>query len=184
MKERKIRVFDVVALALVIAGAAVVMAHRSAALAGQTAPAMTLATTAGSVHIGGPQDHVVVLDFWASWCPPCKASVPLVSATSDEFSGVALVDVDEGDPVPIALRYGRAFRAGPIAFDTNLHIGAAFGASSGLPLLVIINRQGRIVREWRGFDPNIHADLSAALRSVGVVSRTALQRSVRHKRYL
>lgn len=165
MKQRKIRVFDVVAVALVIAAAAFILLHRSSDTSKSMAPNVTLQTTAGDVLIGVGQRRVVVLDFWASWCPPCRASVPLVRETTAHFPGVALVDVDEGDPTFVALKYGREFHAGPIALDRDLSLGAKFGAS-GLPLLVLIDRHGRIVRRWSGFDPNINRDLSAALRAI------------------
>lgn len=165
----RVRLFDLVAAILVVAGVAFILLHRSNGKAHVSAPNFVMATTRGPVRIGAGQHRIVVLDFWASWCPPCRASVPLVRATTEHFPGVVLVDVDEGDPEYVALRYGRQFHAGTIAFDRDMSLGAKF-AASGLPLLVLIDAQGRVVRRWSGFDPGIAADLAAALSAVGARS--------------
>lgn len=59
---------------------------------GDTAPGFTLKDLSGnSVSLSSYRGHVVILDFWASWCAPCRASMPSLHQLADQYSGQGLV---------------------------------------------------------------------------------------------
>jgi thiol-disulfide isomerase/thioredoxin len=98
--------------------------------------------------------HVVVLDFWASWCQQCRETVPQVRRLAEAFAprGLVVIGVNAGDPAPEAADAARAFGiAYPIALDPELAFSDRLGAS-GLPTLVVLDRDGRIAHRAKHVD--------------------------------
>jgi len=95
--------------------------------------------------------HFVVLNLWASWCPPCRAELPDLRRLYDTYRArnVVVVAVNEGESAERAGEFARALRVDfPILLDENQSYGRVY-AALGLPTTVIINPAGTIVR---GFD--------------------------------
>lgn len=95
-----------------------------------------------SEHLG----KVVMVDLWATWCPPCVASMPGLQQLADEYAGrVVVLGVNCGDPGHIveafAERYGYTF---PIAIDEELDILYNHFPTSGFPYTVFIDAEGRL----------------------------------------
>ena len=152
----------VVALALAgVAGNAVWSARHLDALRpihrGQEAPDFTLARiddTPGAVGLAGLRGQVVVLDFWATWCPPCVAMVPVLRDVHASFSGrgVAFVGINSDGPTPP--EEIRAFVAAhglpyPMVVDDG-RVGSLYKVEA-LPTLVLVGRDGRIRESFVGY---------------------------------
>lgn len=145
--------------------------HRESPLLHRPAPPFSAAIVAGDgagdrVSLQGLRGHPVMLDFWASWCPPCRASIPILTrlARRHEPAGlVALgVNVEVERPRSFVARAHAALGAGfPTVHDEGLRMQAAYGVTT-LPTLVLIDRRG-IVRRL----------------DVGVPSETALDAEIR-----
>lgn len=113
--------------------------------AGGKAPSFTLATTEGGklslADLGGKP---LVINFWASYCPPCKAEMPLLQQGVGAQPGVRLVLINEGDGVQSA----RAFLSAvgirqQSLLDADLAAGRAYGVTA-LPLTVFVKADGTI----------------------------------------
>jgi thiol-disulfide isomerase/thioredoxin len=90
---------------------------------------------------------VVVLNFWASWCPPCRAESPILERVFQHTSpqGVAFVGVDEKDSRSAAETFTRDKQLTyPSVFDPDGSVAAAWPGASGLPYTFILDRNGRI----------------------------------------
>jgi len=118
-----------------------------------------------SSHIG---KQVVVLDFWASWCGPCRKGLPVVQQVSEQFAGMDVVFYavnlreDESSIKTFLAANGITL---PVAMDDG-KLSEAFGVS-GIPHTVIIGKGGNIQSVHTGFSPELEtqlsADISAAL---------------------
>jgi thiol-disulfide isomerase/thioredoxin len=108
----------------------------------------------GSVRLGDLRGRVVVLDFWATWCPPCLAMLPMLHDLYREWHprGVEFVGVDaDGPVVPRAEVMGFLARRPfpyPVVIDDN-EVGGRYGVYS-IPHLVIVGRDGKIARVFVG----------------------------------
>ena len=121
-------------------------------MAGRHEVNYTVQDTRGrSVSLSDERGNVVVLNFWASWCPPCRAEMPDLQRVyaQDRSRGVIVIGVDEGESAQHAADFAKSLRIEyPIWTDNDQQYGREY-ASLGLPATVIIDRNGNIVR---GFD--------------------------------
>jgi thiol-disulfide isomerase/thioredoxin len=111
------------------------------------APDLALAADTGStIRLSELQGRVVVLDFWASWCVPCRRSFPVLDALQKQFRDrgltVVAVNVDEQRRDADQFLEKRP-HAMAVAFDPQGGAAKAFGLK-GMPSTVLIDRHGDI----------------------------------------
>jgi len=117
------------------------------------------------VSLASLRGHPVLVNFWASWCGPCKREARHLAEVSHRLPrGAALVGVDWNDGTSGARsfirRYGWSF---PNLRDGDGTVGNDFGLS-GLPNTFVLDSRGRIVRRLIG--PQTVSSFERALRSV------------------
>lgn len=119
--------------------------------AGGKAPAFTLTTTGGQrVSLAGLSGKPVVINFWATYCPPCRAEMPLMERRAGPGSGVQLVLVDEGDGRDAARAFLESIGVHQDALlDSDLSVGRSYGAVA-LPVTVFIRADGTIAGKQIG----------------------------------
>lgn len=129
----------------------------SSPLVGQPAPPFATEVVAGDgasahdrISLDALRGNVVILDFWASWCQPCRTSIPIVGrvATAHRAAGLVTLSINVESDLPAA-RVVAAHRAleipVPTLHDPNWEIQSAYGVAS-LPTLVLIDRTGVVRR--------------------------------------
>jgi cytochrome c biogenesis protein CcmG, thiol:disulfide interchange protein DsbE len=127
-------------------------AHSDSPLIGHPAPdfllrAISEAGLGQSQRLSDLQGKTVVLDFFASWCGPCRQQAPIVERVARRLSGptLAVYGVNTSDEYADARHYMDAQRPSyPVLFDADARAAEAFDVS-GLPTLLVIDKQG-IVR--------------------------------------
>ncbi|MCL5958175.1 MAG: TlpA family protein disulfide reductase [Chloroflexi bacterium] len=106
----------------------------------------------GTFHLTDQRGKVVLVNFWASWCPPCRDEAPVLERAWKKYKdrGVVLVGLDiwdnEADAKSFMKEFGITYPTGP---DPNGETAIEYGVS-GVPETWFLNREGRLVRRWIG----------------------------------
>jgi thiol-disulfide isomerase/thioredoxin len=134
-----------------------IFARRTGPLVGHEAPDFTLPFVANGAALGAEREtlslrdlrgRAVLLDFWATWCGPCRVEAPIVDRVSRRWrdQGVVVVGVDtdtpdQGDPRDFARMHGLSY---PIVRDDVGRASQSYEVDS-LPTLVVVSSAGKIV---------------------------------------
>ena len=146
---------DVLGALLTITGPELPVAN-----AGGRAPAFSLPSTGGgSLSLGQLSGHALVINFWASYCPPCRAEMPMLQRVTGAQSAVRLVLVDEADSAAVAAAFLSAIGVSqPALLDSDLSVGHQYGAIA-LPTTVFVRTDGTIAgRQVGQLDERVLAD--------------------------
>jgi cytochrome c biogenesis protein CcmG, thiol:disulfide interchange protein DsbE len=110
-----------------------------------------LGTSGKEVSLAEYAGKPVIVNFWASWCPPCQQETPLLAAWYRSEKGkVALVGLDENDTSSAALAFARAKGVTyPLGFDPQTTAASAYGVIA-LPQTFFINAKHQIVARVYG----------------------------------
>jgi len=123
--------------------------------AGGPAPRFSLPATKGVVALDSLRGQVVLVDFWASWCEPCRKSFPWMADVYRRYSpqGFSIVAINL-DKERDAADHFLAQHPAPftIAFDPNATSAEAFHVRA-MPSSFLIGRDGTILDSHAGFDP-------------------------------
>jgi len=117
------------------------------------APELTLKNLAGEEEsLSDYEGQIVLVNLWATWCPPCKAELPVLQeyyeAHADE--GFVIIGIDYGEPETIVAPFVETARLTyPIWLDETVRSGAAF-KTGNLPSSFVIDRDGKVVLAWAG----------------------------------
>ena len=107
----------------------------------------------------------VLIDFWASWCVPCKMEMPQLGAVYSKYKtrGVQIYGIDANDSRAQMQRFFRNGSPGyPMLPDQSGVVATSYNIS-GIPAMFLIDTNGRVRSLLVGFDPNTQSDLPSSL---------------------
>jgi len=133
---------------------------------GRLRPAFAATTLTGQpVSDSTLRGHVVLVNFWATWCLPCRAEMPLLQAMATRHEAVGLVvlglSVDRSGPEPVARFLSERGITYPVAM-VGRDIETAFGGMQGYPTSVLLDRAGHV--RYKVLGPLGMASLEPAVR--------------------
>lgn len=133
-----------------------------------TVPDFTFATNKGALRLDSLRGKVVYLDYWASWCVPCRQSFPWMNEMQSRYGGKGLVivavnlDRDTVEAQRFLVQYPADFM---VAYDPEAKTAKAL-ALKGMPASFLIDRQGEIVRTHIGFREDAKGGMEEEIREL------------------
>jgi len=139
--------------------------------AGDAAPAFALPRIGPNGALGAPvalastAGHVTIIDFWATWCGPCLASLPHLDDLAHRHPDVTILAVNLDDPAQARVLFDeRGYRMTLLADDGQT--STRYGVTT-IPHTVVIDRTGRVVRVARGGRVDLEHEIAPLLAPAG-----------------
>jgi thiol-disulfide isomerase/thioredoxin len=133
---------------------------------GDTAPAFDLPGTAQPVRLADLKGKYVYVDFWASWCGPCRQSFPWLNEMQAKYGAQGLtvvginVDTKREDALAFLKEVPANFR---LAFDPSGTSPKAYKIK-GMPSSILVGPDGKVIFHHAGFRPENRAELEEKIR--------------------
>jgi peroxiredoxin len=161
----KLGSFIAVGLALAIASIAATAAVAPKA----QAPDFTLRQIDGpNLKLGEQRGRVVMVNFWATWCGPCRIEMPHLGKLYDKYRGSGFVllgvNIDE-DPNAARALAGKLGIKFPVLLDTDKKVVGAYDLNA-MPATVLIDKDGRVRHLHRGYREGVEATYEQQVREL------------------
>jgi thiol-disulfide isomerase/thioredoxin len=156
MKARRLLPAMVIGALLLVLGGCGTVQFEDESRVGSKAPEFTLPDLDGRpVSLSKYQGKVVILDFWASWCAPCVAELPVFQDLQEKYGdkGFAMLGVNVSDENPDVASFLRSKSIRYTNLVGDQRIQDLYGPISGFPTTFIIDRDGTIRQHFVGGRP-------------------------------
>jgi thiol-disulfide isomerase/thioredoxin len=136
---------------------------------GDAAPPFSLPTldTAQEISLADFRGKVVYLDFWASWCGPCRKSLPLYEEMKEQFSPerfqIVAINLDEDRQDAV-----RFLEQHPVSYTVLLDPAGTTASQwqmQAMPTSFLLDGEGRVIKSWAGFYPSHLEDIENEIRA-------------------
>jgi thiol-disulfide isomerase/thioredoxin len=120
---------------------------------GRAAPQFALNDLAGQkVELAALRGKVVLLDFWATWCAPCREEIPHFVEMQEKYrgQGLEIVGVSVDDSVDPVRKFYQEYKMNYPVVMGDEKLAGAYGGILGLPIAFLIDRDGKIVKKHIG----------------------------------
>ncbi len=133
------------------------------------APDFDLVSVGGNhVRLSKLRGKVVLLDFWATWCPPCRGAIPHLVELQQKYRAEGLVvvgmNMDQNPDDLTEFMTRTSFNYPVVRVDETTRM--AYGGIASIPQAFLIDRQGRIRYTFTGFSPQIAAEMETKIRQL------------------
>jgi peroxiredoxin len=158
-----------ISLLAVFFGVSAQVLHASPELAGQAAPDFVLKSASGNnLRLSEYRGEVVMINFWATWCGPCRQELPLLDELYGRYNKVGFsllgvnIDDDSSKAMQMVEELGVSF---PVLFDKQKEVSKLY-AVEAMPVTVLVDREGTIRHIHHGYKPGYEQDYLNEIRSL------------------
>ncbi len=158
-----------IGLLIVLLSSSLALPGATASADSSSAPGFTLESRDGGVvSLAEHQGHVVMINFWATWCGPCREEMPHLEALHQRYSSLGFtllgVNVEENsqDAVDWLEEMPVSF---PILFDPENRVSALYDVVA-MPSTVLVDRQGRIRFLHHGYQTGYENEYQTQIRAL------------------
>lgn len=141
----------------------------SSSLAGQDAPDFVLKSASGAnLRLSEHRGNVVMINFWATWCGPCRQEMPLLNDLYARYERVGFsllgvnIDDDSRRALEMAEDLGVSF---PVLFDERKEVSRLYQVEA-MPVTVLVDREGKVRHVHLGYKPGYEEKYLAQIRSL------------------
>jgi peroxiredoxin len=136
---------------------------------GQKAPDFTLrANTGKNLKLSELRGQVLMINFWATWCAPCRQEMPHLNRLHEQYrkAGFVLLGVNVDDKAMAAEAMVRELNiVFPVVFDTDKQVTRRYDVDA-MPSTVLIDRDGKVRHIFRGYRTGTEHRYEAAIREL------------------
>lgn len=132
------------------------------------APIQTRALDGGDWNLASMRGKVVIIDFWATWCGPCRKTIPHLIELQENYGGrdveIVGISLDQNGRAAVEPFVREAGINYPIILDPQSRYADQFGGVEGIPTFFLIDRKGRVAARQVGAGPK--ESLAAAIEAL------------------
>lgn len=141
----------------------------STALVGQPAPDFALKSASGeNLRLSEYRGEVVMINFWATWCGPCRQEMPLLDALYGRYQRVGFqllgvnIDDDSGKAMAMVEELGVSF---PVLFDSDKSVSESYEVEA-MPVTILVDRSGTVRHVHHGYKPGYEEKYLSEIRAL------------------
>ena len=141
----------------------------AADIVGQPAPDFALRSMQGpSMRLSEHLGEVVIINFWATWCGPCRQEMPLLDQLYGKYqrAGLVLLSVNIDEAAEPAIEMAQTLKVSyPVLFDSRKEVSRAYDVSA-MPVTVLVDRAGVVRYVSEGYKPGYEKRYTEKLREL------------------
>ena len=141
----------------------------AADIVGQPAPDFALRSMQGpSMRLSEHLGEVVIINFWATWCGPCRQEMPLLDELYGKYqrAGLILLSVNIDEAAEPAIEMAQTLKVSyPVLFDSRKEVSRAYDVSA-MPVTVLVDRAGVVRYVSEGYKPGYEKRYTEKLREL------------------
>ncbi len=141
----------------------------SSGLTGQTAPDFVLKSATGeNIRLSEYRGDIVMINFWATWCGPCRQEMPLLDELYGRYQRVGFnllginIDDDSRRAMAMVNELGISF---PVLFDEDKKVSKLYEVET-MPLTILLDREGTVRHVHHGYRPGYEQKYLNEIRSL------------------
>jgi peroxiredoxin len=141
----------------------------SSGLAGQAAPDFVLKSASGeNLRLSEYRGDVVMINFWATWCGPCRQEMPLLDELQSRYNRVGFnllgvnIDDDSRKAMQMVKELGVSF---PVLFDETKEVSELYDVKV-MPTTILVDREGTVRHIHHGYKPGYEDKYLTEIRSL------------------